>query len=127
MSDYSNKPKATGNLFQNGYKTKQNHPDYKSTITINAELLKEMVNAIKVDKRRERGVDINITMWERDSKNLNKNPVTGESEYKKYFYTSIEVDEYALKNNSAEQQATDSVVAEASVKGETFDEEDIPF
>ena len=38
MSDYANKPKATGNIFKNGYKNKQTHPDYKSTIPIPAEL-----------------------------------------------------------------------------------------
>ena len=60
MSDYQNKPKATGNIFKNGYKNKETHPDYKSTITIGADLLREMVEFIKTDTRHEKGVDLSV-------------------------------------------------------------------
>jgi|TARA_R100000149_G_C5865509_1_gene130359 hypothetical protein len=123
MSDYANKPKATGNIFKNGYKNKQTHPDYKSTITINAELLREMVEFIKQDTRREKGVDLSIAMWDRVSKNIN--PKTGE--HAQYFYTVVEIDTYKSDKAKAEQEATDDVFAEASVKSDSFEEEDIPF
>jgi|TARA_R100001015_G_C4625350_1_gene183874 hypothetical protein len=123
MSDYANKPKATGNIFKNGYKNKQTHPDYKSTITIPAELLRDMVEFIKQDTRREKGVDLSIAMWDRVSKN--PNPKTGD--HTPYLYTVIEIDNYKSDKEKAQQEATDSVNAEASVKTDSFDDEDVPF
>lgn len=120
MSDYKNKAKAVGNIFKNGFKNKSTHPDYKSTITIGAELLREMVEFIKQDTRREKGVDLSIAMWDRVSREPNKK--TGE--HTKYFYTVVEIDTYNSDKEKAQQEVVDEVTSEASVK---FDEEDIPF
>ena len=120
MSDYQNKPKATGNIFKNGYKQKDSHPDYKSTITIGADLLREMVEFIKTDTRHEKGVDLSVAMWNRISKN--PNPKT--NEHTPYLYTVFEIDTYKSDKEKAQQEAVDSVVSEASVKVE---DDDMPF
>ena len=114
MSDYNNKPKATGNIFKNGYKQKDTHPDFKSTITIGAEL------TIKQDTRHEKGVDLSVAMWDRVSKS--PNPKTGQ--HTSYLYTVLEIDTYKSDKEKAQQEAVDSVVSEASVKVE---EDDMPF
>jgi hypothetical protein len=62
-------------------------------------------------------------MWDRVSKN--PNPKTGE--HAQYFYTVVEIDTYKSDKAKAEQEATDDVFAEASVKSDSFEEEDIPF
>ena len=118
--DYKNKAKVTGNVFKNGYKNKQTHPDYKSTITISAELLREMVEAIKSDTRREKGADLSIAMWHRVSKNVNEK--TGQNT--EYLYTAIEMDTYKSDKEKATQEVVDTVNVESSIKDEDID---LPF
>tara|TARA_R110000796_G_scaffold188241_1_gene305139 strand:- start:397 stop:759 length:363 start_codon:yes stop_codon:yes gene_type:complete len=120
MEDYKNKAKVTGNIFKNGYKQKQTHPDYKSTITISEQLLREMVEAVKSDTRREKGADLSIAMWNRVSKNVN--PKTGQNT--EYMYTAIEMDTYKSDKDKATQEAVDTVQFESNVKDEL---DDLPF
>ena len=120
MVDYQNKAKATGNIFKNGYKQKQTHPDYKSTITIGAELLREMVEFIKTDTRHEKGVDLSIAMWER----VSKNPNAKTGEHTAYLYAVLEIDTYKSDKEKAQQEVVDSATSEASVKVE---DENLPF
>lgn len=58
MSGYVAKPDNT-NVFKNGYKTEDKHPDYKGKMALSVELLRSLVEEAKAGN----DVEIDIAMW----------------------------------------------------------------
>ena len=63
-----NKAQSDGAIYTNNYKKSQNQPDWTGKVSLDKDLLKELVNKVKANEEAE----LRVALWDRTSKNGNE-------------------------------------------------------
>ena len=104
---YDNKNQSDGAIYTNKYKENDKQPDWTGAVEISRDMLKELVNKLKIGQTAENGgVELRVALWNRTSKNG-----------KEYKYARLDIPQKKEEPKPVENVNDNPV----------FDDDDLPF